>query len=69
MGFPIELFELLKHTGVEGKKLTRNLLVNTRAVAVKLLWIKAENFMATIGSQPCHKNKHVSPNKKDMLSV
>jgi hypothetical protein len=57
MGFPIELFELLKHTDVEGKKLTRNLLVNTRAVEVKLLWIKANNFMVTMDKVASHATK------------
>jgi hypothetical protein len=44
---PVELVELLKHADVEGKKLTWNLQVNVIAVTVNLIWIKAENPIAT----------------------
>ena len=49
MDFPVELVELLKHADIEGKKLTWNLQVNASAITVKLIWIKAEKPVATIG--------------------
>jgi hypothetical protein len=48
MDLPVELVEHLKHAGVDGKKLTWNLQVNTSAISVKLIWIKAEKPIATI---------------------
>jgi hypothetical protein len=45
----VELVELLKHADVKGKKLTWNLQVNASAVTVKMIWIKAEKPVATIG--------------------
>jgi hypothetical protein len=39
---PVELVGLLKHAGVHGKKLTWDLQVNSSAVSIKLMWIKAE---------------------------
>ena len=49
MDLPVELIELLKHAAVDGKKLTWDLQVNASAVSVKLIWIKAEKPIATIG--------------------
>jgi len=49
MDLPVKLVELLKHTDVEGKKLAWNLQVNSSAVTVKLIWIKAAKPIATIG--------------------
>jgi hypothetical protein len=57
---PVELVELLKHADVEGKKLTWNLQVNVIAVTVNLIWIKAENPIATTGTV-APKMKHMSP--------
>ena len=42
MDLPVELVGLLKHAGVDGKKLTSDLQVNSSAISVKLMWIKAE---------------------------
>jgi hypothetical protein len=38
---PVELAGLLKHAGIDGKKLTWDLQVNSSALSVKLMWIKA----------------------------
>jgi hypothetical protein len=42
MDLPVELVGLLKHAGIDGKKLTSDLQVNSSAISVKLMWIKAE---------------------------
>jgi hypothetical protein len=52
MDLPVELVQLLKHTGIDGKKLTWDLQVNSNAVSVKLVWIKAQ------------KKKHLSPSTR-----
>jgi hypothetical protein len=41
MDLPVELVGLLKHAGINGKKLTWDLQVNSSAISVKLMWIKA----------------------------
>jgi hypothetical protein len=63
---PVELVELLKHAGVDGKKLTWDLQVNASAVSVKLLWIKAEKPIATIGevTRQATKKKYLSPSTR-----
>ena len=63
---PVELVELLKHAGVDGKKLTWDLQVNACAVSVKLLWIKAEKPIATIGevTRQATKKKYLSPSTR-----
>jgi len=63
---PVELVELLKHAGVDGKKLTWDLQVNVSAVSVKLLWIKAEKPIATIGeaTRQATKKKYLSPSTR-----
>ena len=63
MGFPVELVEPLKHTDVEEKKLTWNLHANASAVTVNLIWIKAEEPIATIWkvASQVPKKKHLSP--------
>ena len=38
---PVELVQLLKHEGIDGQKLTWDLQVNSNAISVKLVWIKA----------------------------
>ena len=52
MDLPVELVQLLKHAGIDGKKLTWDLQVNSNAVSVKLVWIKAQ------------KKKHLSPSTR-----
>jgi hypothetical protein len=42
MDLPVELVGLLKQAGIDGKKLTWDLQVNSSAISVKLMWIKAE---------------------------
>jgi hypothetical protein len=42
MDLPVELVGLLKHAGIDGKKLTWDLQVNSSVISVKLMWIKAE---------------------------
>jgi hypothetical protein len=59
MDLHAELVEFLKYADVEGKKLTWNLQVNASTVTVKLIWIKDENSIATIG-----KVASLSPKKK-----
>jgi hypothetical protein len=49
MDLPVELVGLLKHAGVDGKKLTWDLQVNASTVSVKLIWIKAENLKKFVG--------------------
>jgi hypothetical protein len=50
MDLPVELVQLLKQ--IDGKKLTWDLQVNSNAVSVKLVWIKAQ------------KKKHLSPSTR-----
>ena len=63
MDLSVKLLELLKHGDVEGKKLTCNLQVNASAVTVKLIRIKIENHIATIGevTSQVRKKKHMYP--------
>jgi len=63
MDLPVELVELLKHVGVDGKKLTWDLQVNSNAVSVKLMWIKAEKPVEKTGqvTSQAQKKKHLSP--------
>jgi len=66
MDLPVELVGLLKHTGVDGKKLTWDLQVNASIVSVKLLWIKTEKPIATIGqaTSQAPKKKYLSPSTR-----
>ena len=66
MDLSVKLLELLKHGDVEGKKLTWNLQVNASAVTVKLIWIKIENPIATIGevTSQVPKKKHMYPSTR-----
>jgi hypothetical protein len=41
MDLPVKLVQLLKHAGINGQKITWDLQVNSNAVSVKLVWIKA----------------------------
>ena len=63
MDLPVELVELLKHVGVDGKKLIWDLQVNSNAVSVKLMWIKAEKPIEKPGqvTSQAQKKKHLSP--------
>jgi hypothetical protein len=49
MDLPVELVGLLKHVGIDGKKLTWDLQVNSSAISVKLVWIKAEKPVQKTG--------------------
>jgi len=62
MDLPVELVGLLKHAGVDGKKLTWDLQVNSSAVLVKLMWIKAEKPVEKTGAitSRAQKKKHLS---------
>ena len=62
MDLPVELVELLKHAGVDGKKLTWDLQVNASAISVKLIWIKAEKPIAKMGevTSQAPKQKYLS---------
>jgi hypothetical protein len=62
MDLPVELVGLLKHAGVHGKKLTWDLQVNSSAVSIKLMWIKAEKT-GEITSR-AQKKKHLSPSTR-----
>ena len=66
MDLPVELVRLLKHAGVDGKKLTWDLQVNASAVSVKLIWIKAEKSVAKIGEVTSQtlKKKNLSPSTR-----
>jgi hypothetical protein len=63
---PVELVELLKPADVEGTKSTWNLPLNVSAVIVKLIWIKAEKTIATIGEVASQdpKKKQMSPSTR-----
>ena len=60
------MVEFLKHAGVDGKKLTWNLRVNASTISVKLIWIKAEKPIATIGdvTSQVPKMKYLSPSTR-----
>jgi hypothetical protein len=66
MDLPVELVNLLKHAYLEGKKLNWNLQVNASAVTTKLIWIKAEKPIASIGelTSQVPKKKHLSPSTR-----
>jgi hypothetical protein len=49
MDLPVELVGLLKHAGVDEKKLTWHLQDNSSAILVKLMWIKAEKPIKKTG--------------------
>ena len=73
MDLPVELVELLKHAGVDGKKLTWDLQVNATAVSVNLIWIKAEKPIATIGEvtsiRPQKRNTSLLPPGNEMFNA
>jgi hypothetical protein len=61
MDVPVELVGLLKHAGIDGKKLTWDLQVNFSAISVKLMWIKAEKPVGKTGqvTSQAQKKKHL----------
>jgi hypothetical protein len=63
MDLPVELVGLLMHAGVDGNKLTWDLQVNSSAISVKLMWIKAEKPVEKTGqvTSQAQKKKHLSP--------
>jgi hypothetical protein len=63
---PVELVQLLKHAGIEGQKLTRDLQVNSNAVSVKLVRIKAGKPVEKTGETTTQapKKKHLSPSTR-----
>ena len=66
MDLPVELVGLLKHAGVDGKKLTWDLQVNSSAISVKLMWIKAEKPVEKTGqvTSQAQKKKHSHSTRK-----
>jgi predicted transcriptional regulator len=58
MDLPIELVGLLKHAGVDGKKLSWDLQVNSSAISIKLMWIKAAKPVEKTGK------KYLSPSTR-----
>jgi hypothetical protein len=66
MDLPVELVGLLKHAGIDGEKLTWNLQVNSSAISVKLMWIKAENPVEKTGqvTSQVQKKKRLSPSTR-----
>ena len=66
MDLPVELVQLLKHAGINGQKLTWDLQVNSNAVSVKLVWIKAGKPVDKTGETTslAQKKKHLSPSTR-----
>ena len=66
MDLPVKLVGLLKHAGTDGKKLTWDLQVNSSAVLVKLMWIKAVKPVEKTGeiTSRAQKKKHLSPSTR-----
>jgi hypothetical protein len=62
----VELVGLLKHAGIDGKKLTWDLQVNSSAISVKLMWIKAKKPVEKTGqvTSQAQKKKHLSPSTR-----
>ena len=72
MDLPVELVGLLKHAGIDGKKLTWDLQVNSSVISVKLMWIKAEKPVDKTGkvtSQAQKKNTSLLPPGKETLNA
>jgi hypothetical protein len=65
MDLPVELDQLLQHAGI-GQKLTWDLQVNSNAVSVKLVWIKAGEPVEKTGetTSQAPKKKHLSPSTR-----
>ena len=73
MDLPVELVGLLKHAGIDGKKLPWDLQVNSSAITVKLMWIKAGKPVEKTGkvTSQAQKKKHLSPStrKRNALRI
>jgi hypothetical protein len=73
MDLPVELVQLLQHAGIEGQKLTWDLQVNSTAVSVKLVWIKAGKPVDKTGiaTSQAQNKKHLSPStrKRNALRI
>jgi hypothetical protein len=61
MDLPVELVQLLKYAGIDGKKLTWDLQVNSNAESVKLVWIK--------GGKPLKKTEETTSRRSFFLSI
>ena len=61
MDLPVERVQLLKHAGIEGQKLTWDLQVNSNAVSVKLVWIKAGKSVEKTGETTSQAQKKEAP--------
>jgi hypothetical protein len=70
MDLPVELVQLLKHAGINGQKLTWDLQVNSNAVSVKLVWIKAGKPVDKTGETTslAQKKRHLSPSTTSISS-
>ena len=66
MDLPVELVGLLKHAGIDGKILTWDLQVNSSAVSVRLVWIKAAKPVEKTGEMTsrAQNKKHFSPSTR-----
>ena len=66
MDIPVERVQLLKRAGIEGHTLTWDLQVNSNAVSVKLVWIKAAKPVGKTGetTSQAQKKKHLSPSTR-----
>jgi hypothetical protein len=66
MDLPVELVGLLKHAGIDGEKLTWDLQVNSSAISVKLMWMKAAKLVEKTGqvTSQAQKKKHLSPSTR-----
>ena len=73
MDLPVELVGLLKHAGIDEKTLTWDLQVNSSAISVRLMWIKAEKPVEKTGkvTSQAQKKKHLSPStrKRNALRI
>ena len=63
MDLPVELVQLLKHAGIDGETITWDLQVNSNAISVKLVWMKAGKPVDKTGQTTslAPKKKHLSP--------
>jgi hypothetical protein len=67
MDLPVELVQLLQHAGIKGQKLlTWDLQVNSTAVSVKLVWIKAGKPVEKTGetTSQAPQKKYLSPSTR-----
>jgi hypothetical protein len=73
MDLPVELVGLLKHAGINGNNLTWDLQVNSSAISVKLMWIKAEKPVEKkqdkLPARPRKRNTSLLPPGKEILNA